>query len=103
MNIIFRNQPHYLDSITSRNDCPASSLELMGKPLIVRNIKILQEFFKIDTIILPSEFSSTSDLIQEKFPSINVKEYSDEVRNVPTNPSRSKGGVTRDDKSPIKT
>jgi UDP-N-acetylglucosamine diphosphorylase / glucose-1-phosphate thymidylyltransferase / UDP-N-acetylgalactosamine diphosphorylase / glucosamine-1-phosphate N-acetyltransferase / galactosamine-1-phosphate N-acetyltransferase len=103
MNIIFRNHLHYLDSITSKNDCPASSLELMGKPLIVRNIKILEEFFKIDTIMLPSEFSSTSDLIQENFPSINLKEFSDETKNVPADPSRSTGGVTKDDNSPIKT
>ena len=103
MNIIFRNQRHYLDSITSKNDCPASSLELMGKPLIVRNIKILEEFFNIDTILLPSEFSSTSDLIQENFPSINLKEFSDEIKNVAADPSRSRGDLAKDDSAPIKT
>ncbi|HZE77247.1 MAG TPA: hypothetical protein VE089_01720 [Nitrososphaeraceae archaeon] len=103
MNIIFRNYRHYLDSITNKNDCPASSLELLGKPLIVRNIKILEEFFNINTIMLPSEFSSTSDLIQENFPSMNLKEFSDDINHVPAGAYHGRGDLTKDDGSPIKT
>ena len=52
------NGPHYLQSILDKkDDCPASSLKVFGRPLIVHNILIAQNILKIDTVSIPDAFS----------------------------------------------
>jgi len=85
--LTFRSTPnHHLDSLLDREDeCPASSLRILGFPLIIRNLLSLQKIFNIDTICIPNHFSIASRLIQDNFPALNLKEYCDDVPNITTN------------------
>lgn len=75
--ILFESDQHWLDNIFyPASDCPASSLNIIGKPLIVYNIeKILSENPDIDNIMLPEGFSHTADIIEYNFPLIQINEY----------------------------
>jgi len=77
--IIFEDGQHLLDNIFCPiSDCIASSLNIIGKPMIVYNIeKILLEHLHIDHIMLPEGFSHTVDIIQDNFPLIQINEYRD--------------------------
>jgi acetyltransferase-like isoleucine patch superfamily enzyme len=77
LELTFRNTEHHLYPLIENKECPASSLKLFGYPLIVRNIMLAQRFMSIDTICLPDEFSDASRLIQDYFPTINLKEFCD--------------------------
>jgi carbonic anhydrase/acetyltransferase-like protein (isoleucine patch superfamily) len=77
MKLIFRNCSHHLESVTDKYDCPASSLKLLGKPLIVRNVSIASNIHLIGTVMIPKEFPSALALVQDNFPSMNVEEYHD--------------------------
>ncbi|HKR57288.1 MAG TPA: hypothetical protein VJR67_00265 [Candidatus Nitrosopolaris sp.] len=70
--------PDKLYPLVEGKECPASSLKLFGYPLIVRNIMFAQRFINIDTGCLPDGFSDASRLIQEYFPAISLKEFSDD-------------------------
>jgi carbonic anhydrase/acetyltransferase-like protein (isoleucine patch superfamily) len=63
--------------VTDKYDCPASSLKLLGKPLIVRNVSIASNIHLIGTVMIPKEFPSALALVQDNFPSMNVEEYHD--------------------------
>lgn len=83
----FRSTPHHhLDSLLDREDeCPASTLKILGFPLIIRNLLSLRKIFNIDTICIPNHFSTASRLIQDNFPALNLKEFCDDVPNRTTN------------------
>lgn len=92
--IVFEDGQHWLESIFyPMEECPASSLNIIGKPLIVYNIeKLLLEHKQIDHIMLPEGFSHTVDIIQDNFPFIQIDEYKnssvltqDEAITVPLN------------------
>jgi acetyltransferase-like isoleucine patch superfamily enzyme len=78
LKLTFRNAPHHLYPLIESKECPASSLKLFGYPLIVRNIMMAQKFMSVDTICLPDEFSDASRLIQNYFPTLNLKEFCDD-------------------------
>jgi acetyltransferase-like isoleucine patch superfamily enzyme len=82
LKLTFRNAPHHLYPLIESKECPASSLKLFGYPLIVRNIMMAQKFMSVDTICLPDEFSDASRLIQNYFPTLNLKEFCDDNRGV---------------------
>ena len=47
---------------------------------------VVQKIFSIDTIYIPDQFSNASRLIQDNFPALNLKEFSDDATNdTPTN------------------
>jgi len=75
--IVFENGQHWLDKIFHPNNgFPASSLNVIGKPLIVYNIeKLLLEHRQIDHVMLPEGFSYSADMIQDNFPFIQIDEY----------------------------
>ncbi len=78
MKLIFRDIQHRLQSLLdSEEECPASSLKLLGHPLIVRNVMTAKSILKIDTICIPDKFPSASTLVQDSFPSLNVNEFCD--------------------------
>ena len=61
-----------------KNECPASSLLLLGQPLIVRNIRIAIGELEIKTIMIPERFRPAIKLIQDNFPLLDIQEYNDE-------------------------
>jgi len=63
--------------LIDEDQCPASSLKLLGQPLIVRNISTASSLLDIDTVMLPDTASSPINLLQEKFPSINIEKFND--------------------------
>jgi len=77
LELVFRISTHHLQSLTDDNDIPASSLKVLGEPLIVRNIKVASKVLAIDTIKIPDEFPDALRLIQDNFPSINVEKFHD--------------------------
>jgi carbonic anhydrase/acetyltransferase-like protein (isoleucine patch superfamily) len=79
LELVFRNSQHYLHSLIDEDQCPASSLKLLGQPLIVRNISTASSLLDIDTVMLPDTASSTINLLQEKFPSINIEKFNDKA------------------------
>ena len=83
MQLVFHKSDHHLQSlITDSNDCPATSLMVFGQPLLLRNIQIAKEIFDIDTVILPEECSNAIKLIEDRFPSIRVEQFSDDEYNI---------------------
>ena len=79
MELIFYNSSHHLKSLFSENenenDIPASSLKILGQPLIIRNISIASKVMDIDVIKIPKELSSILKLVQNSFPSICIQGY----------------------------
>jgi acetyltransferase-like isoleucine patch superfamily enzyme len=61
--------------LVDENEIPATSLKVLGKSLIIRNIDIATKVLDVDTIRIPDEYSDVSQLIHDNFPSINVKEF----------------------------
>jgi NDP-sugar pyrophosphorylase family protein len=75
MELTFRYSATYLGSLINQKISPLSSLKILGQPLIIRNIRILNKVMNIDTINIPFGLSNTKKLIQENFPLIDVKEF----------------------------
>jgi acetyltransferase-like isoleucine patch superfamily enzyme len=75
LELVFNTSVHHLDSLVDENEIPATSLKVLGKPLIIRNIDIATKVLDVDTIRIPDEYSDVSQLIHDNFPSINVKEF----------------------------
>jgi acetyltransferase-like isoleucine patch superfamily enzyme len=82
--ILFENRPHWIENLLAADGAPlASSLLLMGKPLIVYNIeKMLLEYPLVDHVFLPEGFSLIADLLQIRFPSIQIDEYKNESESI---------------------
>lgn len=86
MRLAFYDSVHQLNGLTTPANvgkhCLASTLTVLGKPLIVHNIVTLNAMFahnKIDTVLVPNEFKSAVSLVHEYFPNIDVKERRDEI------------------------
>ncbi len=63
------------DIIYSKDDSRISLLKIMGKPLILYNIeKLLDLKYNITNIILPENSSHLANIIQDKFPFIQIDE-----------------------------
>jgi UDP-N-acetylglucosamine diphosphorylase / glucose-1-phosphate thymidylyltransferase / UDP-N-acetylgalactosamine diphosphorylase / glucosamine-1-phosphate N-acetyltransferase / galactosamine-1-phosphate N-acetyltransferase len=75
LKLVFKTSDHHLNSLIEENEIPATSLKVLGKPLIIRNIDMIREILDIDTVLIPDEYSGISQLIQDNFPSINVKGF----------------------------
>jgi hypothetical protein len=69
------------------DSCFASSIKLLGKLIIVRNIDILSRFFRIKTIRIPDKFPQAIEIIKQNFPSISTEDYrgADNYSNTDTN------------------
>jgi acetyltransferase-like isoleucine patch superfamily enzyme len=78
LELTFRDAKHNLHALLdSEKECPASSLKVLGYPLIVRNVNIAQSIFDIDTVSIPDKFSNACTLVQNNFPAITVNEFYD--------------------------
>src|SRR5919108_3624420 len=77
MELIFYNSTHHLKSLLNENEneIPASSLKILGQPLIIRNINIVSKVVNIDVIKIPKELPNVLELVQNSFPSICIQEY----------------------------
>lgn len=75
MRLLLHDSEHRLHAISENAECPASSLTLMGQPLLVRNISKIREAFDIKAIRMPGRLGEALDLIQSNFPSVTVQEY----------------------------
>ena len=84
--ILFENSQHWIENfLVDGGECLTSLLYVMGKPLIAYNVeKILLENQLIDRILLPRGLSRTVDLLQTKFPSIQIDEY-DQMNGIHSN------------------
>ena len=74
--LVIETGTNWLDNIFySQDDSKIAMLNMMGKPLIQYNIeKLLSLKYDINNIVLPENFSSIANVIQESFPSIQVDE-----------------------------
>jgi NDP-sugar pyrophosphorylase family protein len=75
MELRFCNSVDNLKLFVDDKETSLSSLKILGQPLIIRNIRILNKVMNIDTINIPFGLSNTKKLIQENFPLIDVKEF----------------------------
>lgn len=84
MEILFERGVHFLEGILhDKEESLASSVDVIGKPLIVYNIeKISSAHGKIQRVFLPEGLSRTASLIETSFPSIQIDEYRD-VNEIP--------------------
>ena len=82
--ILFENHQNWVENLlVESGECPASSLFVIGKPLIVYNVeKMLLENKSIDHIMLPEGFSRTVELLQTTFPFIQIDEYKNETKSL---------------------
>jgi carbonic anhydrase/acetyltransferase-like protein (isoleucine patch superfamily) len=78
LKLIFRDNAHYFEPLIEENECPASSLSLLGEPLIVRNVRIAVKALATKTVMVPEKFRSAIKLIQGNFPTLDIQEYNDE-------------------------
>lgn len=78
LKLIFRESSHYFEPLMEKDECPASSLLLLGQPLIVRNIRIAITELEINTVMIPERFRSAIKLIQDNFPTLDIQEYNNE-------------------------
>lgn len=67
-----------MESVIDKNECPASSLKLLGQPLIIRNLSIVSKIFPIKKILIPEEFRDALKLVQDNFPSIDSEGFCDD-------------------------
>jgi UDP-N-acetylglucosamine diphosphorylase / glucose-1-phosphate thymidylyltransferase / UDP-N-acetylgalactosamine diphosphorylase / glucosamine-1-phosphate N-acetyltransferase / galactosamine-1-phosphate N-acetyltransferase len=79
--ILFENSSHWIENLLAENnECLALSLSVIGKPLIIHNVeKLILENQSIDHIFLPHGFTRIANLLQTKFPHIQIDEYADET------------------------
>jgi acetyltransferase-like isoleucine patch superfamily enzyme len=88
LKLVFYNTAHHLDSLIDsknsdsnnniKNECPASSLKVLGEPLILRNMNIARKKFNFDKVMIPSGLRDALRIVQEAFPQIDVEEFTDE-------------------------
>jgi len=78
INIVFERIDGYIGDLLSSDpsSSPYSSINFLGKPLIIYNIeKIYEACGKIACLSLPAGMSSTADKIARFFPEIQIDEY----------------------------
>jgi UDP-N-acetylglucosamine diphosphorylase / glucose-1-phosphate thymidylyltransferase / UDP-N-acetylgalactosamine diphosphorylase / glucosamine-1-phosphate N-acetyltransferase / galactosamine-1-phosphate N-acetyltransferase len=66
---------HHLRSLLDDNEIPASSLKVLGQPLIIRNVNMASRVLDIKAIKIPNEYTSALRLVQDNFPLISVQEF----------------------------
>ena len=91
MKLIFCNTPHYLGSLMDsknsdsnnnvQNECPASSLKVLGEPLILRNINMVKKMLNFDKVLIPNGLRKALKIVQEAFPYIDIEEFNDYEEN----------------------
>ncbi|CUR52241.1 putative sugar-phosphate nucleotidyltransferase [Nitrosotalea devaniterrae] len=74
--LVIENSTNWLDNIFYSKD-DLSSLQIMGKPMMLYNIEKLLLQYDIDHIALPENFSGISDMVQDNFPFIQIDEIQD--------------------------
>src|SRR4029079_5405598 len=68
--------PHFLSRVLAGGDeCPASSISVLGRPLVLYNISKLALQNKINSIMVPEGFSQMAGIISTNYPSIQIDEY----------------------------
>ena len=79
-SIVFENNEHWIGNILDSNEKSlALAVNVMGKPLIVHNMeKLLLAYPSINHVVFPDGMSQEINLLQSRFPFINVDEYSHE-------------------------
>jgi NDP-sugar pyrophosphorylase family protein len=79
-DLVFVRGNRYLGNLLSDDPstAPYSSINLLGKPLVIYNIeKLEQACGKIHRLCLPTGMSSLADKILQSFPDIQIDEYED--------------------------
>ena len=71
MKLILYEAPHFLQSISSEGSL-GSSLKIFDEPLILWNIKTIDNIKQLTSIFVPEKYSEIYALIKEKFPLIEV-------------------------------
>jgi UDP-N-acetylglucosamine diphosphorylase / glucose-1-phosphate thymidylyltransferase / UDP-N-acetylgalactosamine diphosphorylase / glucosamine-1-phosphate N-acetyltransferase / galactosamine-1-phosphate N-acetyltransferase len=89
LKLVFYNTAHHLDSLIDnknsdsnnnmKNECPASSLKVLGEPLILRNMNMARKELNFDKVLIPSGLPNALSIVQEAFPQIDVEEFNDEI------------------------
>jgi len=82
--LVVETSTNWLDNIFYSKD-DLSSLNMMGKPLMLYNVEKLLLQYDIDGITLPESFSGLCDMIQASFPRIQVDESNDIKQTGPDN------------------
>jgi len=72
LKLTFFESTHHLQSL-SNHDSIGYFLKIFDHPLIIWNIKLIDQINKVDTVVIPEKYSETCSLIQKEFPSIKVK------------------------------
>jgi len=72
LELTFYESEHHLQSLANR-DSVGYFLKIFDEPLIIWNIKLINNLKKIDNIALPEKYPETFTLIKNQFPSINVE------------------------------
>jgi UDP-N-acetylglucosamine diphosphorylase / glucose-1-phosphate thymidylyltransferase / UDP-N-acetylgalactosamine diphosphorylase / glucosamine-1-phosphate N-acetyltransferase / galactosamine-1-phosphate N-acetyltransferase len=88
LKLVFYNIAHHLDQLidgrntdsnnNTRNECPASSLKVLGEPLILRNINMARKKLNFNKILIPNGFNNALKIVQDAFPQMDVEEFNDE-------------------------
>lgn len=88
MKLVFYKTIHHLDQLidsrkddsnkNTSNECPASSLKILGEPLIIRNINIARKKLNFNKILIPNGLHNALRIVQDAFPQIDVEEFNDE-------------------------
>jgi UDP-N-acetylglucosamine diphosphorylase / glucose-1-phosphate thymidylyltransferase / UDP-N-acetylgalactosamine diphosphorylase / glucosamine-1-phosphate N-acetyltransferase / galactosamine-1-phosphate N-acetyltransferase len=90
LKLIFYNVTHHLDSLidsknndsnnNTKNECPASSLKVLGEPLILRNINMARKKLNFDKVLIPNGLHNALRIVREAFPHIDVEEFNDDEK-----------------------
>lgn len=78
MKIKFRSSNHYLQSLLRDGECPAATLDVLGRPLITFNVASIMNCFSLESVLIPNEFPEAADIIQDSFPELNVQQFADD-------------------------
>jgi UDP-N-acetylglucosamine diphosphorylase / glucose-1-phosphate thymidylyltransferase / UDP-N-acetylgalactosamine diphosphorylase / glucosamine-1-phosphate N-acetyltransferase / galactosamine-1-phosphate N-acetyltransferase len=110
LKLVFYNTAHHLDSLIAsknsdsnnniKNECPASSLKVLGEPLILRNMNIARKKLNFDKVLIPSGLPNALRIVQEAFPQTDVEEFIDEKDKCY---NRNKKSTTLPSKQPLYT
>jgi acetyltransferase-like isoleucine patch superfamily enzyme len=85
-----------------KNECLASSLKVLGEPLILRNINMVRKKLNFDKVLIPNGLHNALRIVQEAFPQVDVEEFSDEKDNRRYNNNR-ENGTTASSQYPLHT
>ena len=90
MELILRLSEHFLDSLLiDEDEASTSSLKVLSRPILLRNLGIVDRILNIHRIKVPSKCSTVLRLIQDNFPGISVDEYNADEYNADNSNSNS--------------